>query len=316
MSTKLTHKEYDLFINDIIATKFPLSIFVTDSYAETKFAKGASFSPNEKNDHDAIKKLRNELIYEKRTSEKDFLLKYKDSVDKLRSDRLTELEKNQIWNKPEALDVDYDHYSKMEYWTLDECIFLLFDKNPEFLSHKKLINIIAPNSPFLKKYVQTHELAKRAIASEKLLQTNYPSFFINWAKSIGSDMPEDLVKLVEKRKGQYIDYKSLYERAKNVIADQSEVIQKLSDQISKSKNEDYSTTSTAKLLAQERRELILKGYLTGKGLDNNQQLKISQEKLWDSLNKIDNNIFPPTSDDTIKAFFRKQKLCSFTPGRK
>lgn len=67
---------------------------------------------------------------------------------------------------------------------------------------------------------------------------------------------------------------------------------------------------------QENREIILREYLVEKRIDTTNQIELTQSKLWDALHQIDNKLFPPASDDTIKQFFKVQDICRFKIGRR
>lgn len=66
---------------------------------------------------------------------------------------------------------------------------------------------------------------------------------------------------------------------------------------------------------QEKRELVLKGWLIGRGIAV-QEIELTQKKLWNELGNADKLIFPPSGDETIKEFFKKQSLCTFKKGRR
>jgi hypothetical protein len=65
------------------------------------------------------------------------------------------------------------------------------------------------------------------------------------------------------------------------------------------------------------RELVLKGWLTGKGHSLGHKFTHqSQQDIWLKLGKADATLFPPLGKKSIQAFFQNQNLCSFTLGRK
>lgn len=79
-------------------------------------------------------------------------------------------------------------------------------------------------------------------------------------------------------------------------------------------NEDSTRETLPTLNIQEKRELILKGWLAGKGFK--EPLELTQNKTWEALYSIDSQIFRHSAPDTIKQFFKKQTLCSFKLGKR
>jgi hypothetical protein len=77
--------------------------------------------------------------------------------------------------------------------------------------------------------------------------------------------------------------------------------------------EDDSTKSFS---IQQKRELVLAGWLVGADLNDSEQLEHTQEDLWKLLNKASSGLFKPASDGTIKDFFKAQNLCRFKIGRR
>lgn len=89
------------------------------------------------------------------------------------------------------------------------------------------------------------------------------------------------------------------------------------DIIDSNNNENSTLTETQSVNLQEKRELILKGWLAGKNiLNTKEQLEYTREKVWSEMNKIDDLVFRPSGEDTINAFFTKAKLCSFKLGKR
>jgi hypothetical protein len=67
---------------------------------------------------------------------------------------------------------------------------------------------------------------------------------------------------------------------------------------------------------QEQRELVLSGWLLGRGASvNPNSMAMTKEKLWGELSKANDQLFRPSSESTIDKFFKKQQLVKFNPGR-
>ena len=86
-------------------------------------------------------------------------------------------------------------------------------------------------------------------------------------------------------------------------------------------NDHFDNLEAFKLLKQERRELILKGWLYGKGYGLGQNLRHKGYKraiLWDKLHQIDEELFHGLGEyggevaSSTKKFFQDQKLCDFS----
>jgi predicted DNA-binding protein (UPF0251 family) len=70
------------------------------------------------------------------------------------------------------------------------------------------------------------------------------------------------------------------------------------------------------LYTNEKRLLVLKGWLGANKEEASKDLDITRENLWNELSEIDDKIFPPASNGTIKGFFKFQDLCKFKRGRR
>jgi hypothetical protein len=106
-----------------------------------------------------------------------------------------------FFNQPHAR-ADFDHWSKAAYWSLDEAVALSFGKAPEHVNWKK-IESYTQISALARDYARRRDLAHRAVGMKQLTDGVLPGFFLGWAKRNELDVPEDLVRLVEKR-GQLI----------------------------------------------------------------------------------------------------------------
>jgi hypothetical protein len=69
------------------------------------------------------------------------------------------------------------------------------------------------------------------------------------------------------------------------------------------------------LYTNEKRLLVLKGWLGASKYDVSKPLTKTRQQLWDELSKTDREIFPPMSESTIKDFFKSQDICNFKIGR-
>jgi hypothetical protein len=66
---------------------------------------------------------------------------------------------------------------------------------------------------------------------------------------------------------------------------------------------------------QASRELVLKGWLAGRGIDFGAGVDLTRAQVWRELSKASPELFRPLGKDAINDFFGLQKLCSFRRGR-
>lgn len=120
-------------------------------------------------------------------------------------------EREHFFNQSRAA-ADFEHWSKLAHWTLDEAVALTFGKAPETVNWPT-INKYLQISPFAVQYSRRREIALRAAQWKQLYDPVLPGIFLAWAKRIDIDVPADLVEAVQRRGVQIADWKSLYEKA-------------------------------------------------------------------------------------------------------
>lgn len=108
------------------------------------------------------------------------------------------------------VEADFDYWSKMSHWTLDEAIALSFGKDPERVNWNSLSSTPAYLSPFVKNYERLGVLTTRAVKWGKLYDPVLPSIFVNWVILNEISFPSELKELVNKRSGGVEDWKKLY----------------------------------------------------------------------------------------------------------
>jgi hypothetical protein len=113
-------------------------------------------------------------------------------------------EASRFYNQPTAKP-DHDFWSKMEYWTFDEAIALLLDKNPKVLTpaavkkdraaetSQLLLPTQLPRSAFLDLYEQLYELARRSTVMNQARLS--PIKVIQWAEGSGFIHPPSELEL-------------------------------------------------------------------------------------------------------------------------
>jgi hypothetical protein len=124
-------------------------------------------------------------------------------------------EQDKFFNQPHAR-ADFDHWSKVAYWSIDEALALSMGKDPQVVSWKK-IEGLQQVSDFVRHYGKRRQLALRAVAIRQLTDGVLPGLFLGWAKRNELDVPEELVLLVEKRAQPIADWPALLEQCQSKL---------------------------------------------------------------------------------------------------
>lgn len=106
-------------------------------------------------------------------------------------------EKGRFFSKREA-EADFNYWSKVEYWTLDESIALLLGKSPEIVTWKSIqayVNI----SAFAKQYERLRNLALRAQAMNRGQSAAHPKVVLAWADEVAIQVPKGLREALERQ---------------------------------------------------------------------------------------------------------------------
>lgn len=129
----------------------------------------------------------------------------------LRQKQAAEEEAERFYNKPHA-NADFDHWAKLDYWTIEEGVALCFGKSPKVVTRKS-VEPTRELSPFAKRFMDTLEVAARARAMNQIQDLNLPGFFIAWAKHMELPFPPELEALVAKR-SPIVDWQAVCEQWK------------------------------------------------------------------------------------------------------
>lgn len=112
-------------------------------------------------------------------------------------------ENKQFYNQPNA-EADFDYWSKMPEWTVDEAIVLSFGKCPEIVTWSRLKPISPYNSPFVKEFLKLKKLVLRA-KEATLFSDSYislssdpirPYKFVKWMQTNSLLFPKELQEQV------------------------------------------------------------------------------------------------------------------------
>jgi hypothetical protein len=105
--------------------------------------------------------------------------------------RLIQEEKQRFFNKPGS-GAPFDHYCKLAYWTLDECVALSLGKNPEIVNWEALKPLVQV-SPYAANYQRLREVVQRAKWAQQLFDPVHPTIFLSWAKKSKFPINDELL---------------------------------------------------------------------------------------------------------------------------
>jgi len=83
----------------------------------------------------------------------------------------------------------------MAYWSAEEAVALILGKDPKRVNLINLTEYCTRVSPFIQKFKNLRELINRAIGSENLPERATPRQFVEWARKIDLEIPDELQKL-------------------------------------------------------------------------------------------------------------------------
>jgi hypothetical protein len=86
-----------------------------------------------------------------------------------------EKEAGRFFNKP-AAQADFDHWSKMPYWNIDEAVALSLGKDPEKVKWKEVATLTEV-SAFARNFDRRRDLARRAVNMRQLFDPTVPAIF-------------------------------------------------------------------------------------------------------------------------------------------
>ena len=149
-------------------------------------------------------------------------------------------EAERFFNKPYA-NADFDHWSKMAYWSLDEAVALSLGKAPEKVKWKELA-AHAEVSASAHNYSRRRDLTQRAVGMGQLTDGVVPVVFLRWARQNELPIPDELIQLVEKRAQTTTDLPTLLKNSQDAHAQTIANAKKEQDEIFKWAKEQQEKT--------------------------------------------------------------------------
>jgi len=170
-------------------------------------------------------------------------------------------EECEFFYQPDAA-ADFDHWSKAEYWSLDEAIALILGKAPETVSWKTIECFW--HSPFVKRYARLRDLTERAKTCQKLVDPVSPANFLKWAEDRHFPVPTELSEKVARIWGSLIDWKRNYDELKSICD------QRAADAEDLAKRQKNLIEAQQLQIAEREAELAAQGVMTITGPEKKQ----------------------------------------------
>lgn len=124
---------------------------------------------------------------------------------------------------------DFDHWSRMTYWSLDEALLLAFAMEPGRVSLPAILSR-AETSPAASKFARCRDLVQRAKNWQQLTDPTSPGVFLAWAKRTGIPLPPALEAAVTAHGIDIADWQTLYEQANELAETWRAVAEKRQEQ--------------------------------------------------------------------------------------
>lgn len=145
-------------------------------------------------------------------------------------------DQRRFFNEPKAA-ADFEHWGRMELWSLDEATALSFGKDPRVVLRKRVEAVLSYTSPFASKYRDLCEVIERAVKARSLSFPIKPEIFVAWTEKNGVLFPENLKTIVKARGQETPDWKGRYddlsEKTTKMIAEQESRIADLTQELEK-----------------------------------------------------------------------------------
>ncbi len=164
-----------------------LIITLAPTFANTEHYKNSNFSKQATE----IEEYKNSL---RKMPTNELLLLHQQSLtndSKRASQHAINEDKNRFYNL-ESANADFVHWSKAAHWSIDEAIALSFGKEPEYVTWKK-IEPLKDKTKFAKEFSKRRDLAMRATRWKQFASTIPPLIFIDWAKQLRIELPQELL---------------------------------------------------------------------------------------------------------------------------
>ena len=220
-------------------------------------------------------------------------------------------DQNRFFNQPDA-NADFDYWSKMPKWSVDEAVVLSFGKSPKIVTWKRLEGVLSYLSPFVEQCIKRKDLVIRAKRANYFTINDIPMIneqispnkFVSWVQANNIDFPEELAQKVmvayEANNAPKTDYKNIlsilreqHHASKHIdnTKEDSPLLARAKKQYSK-KPKPLHTTEKRNLL-----KIIIGMAIDGYGYDPKARKSPIPKELEGILDRLGISV----SDDTIRA---------------
>jgi hypothetical protein len=156
-----------------------------------------------------------------------------------------------------SAQADFEHWTMLPHWTLDEAIALSFNKSPEQVNWQKVKDLVQLSS-FALQYSRRRELMTRAAALSQFSDPVSPTDFVAWAEGIGLPISADLKAAVKARSSELPDWKALRANLEATIAERDETIRTMRSEIEQLKLQIASAASAEPGLGTRERNTLVR----------------------------------------------------------
>ncbi|MCB1466039.1 MAG: hypothetical protein KDK08_02540 [Rhizobiaceae bacterium] len=178
-----------------------------------------------------------------------------------RQEKAAKEEAARFFNQPYSTG-DFEHWSKAQYWSIDEAVALSLGKAPEHVNWSSVSPMVS-YSPFANRYQRVRDLALRAVAWQALYDPILPALFLDWTRKNDLPFPEDLASRVTARHGNVVNWRLLYTKLKEdserEIAELRAAVANVADR--PASNEPRATSNQSDSGATRERESLLKLFI-------------------------------------------------------
>jgi hypothetical protein len=127
----------------------------------------------------------------------------------------------------EIKDADFHEWARKGYWSAEECVALIFRKDPHQCNRQKIEDIFPADlvEPFAQNYIAAHEQILAAQRNKELPERIRPTEFLAWARQYKNDFSYFLVPyLLEKAvSANDLDIAQLQDRYENLRRENQEL---------------------------------------------------------------------------------------------
>jgi hypothetical protein len=139
-----------------------------------------------------------------------------------------------FFNRPSAA-CDSLHWSRMDYWAVEEAVALSLGKNPKLVNWETIEPFLVVDSngftsTLAKEFDERLQVARRAVAMKKLHDPERPSNFIRWTERLNYLFPTQLRDLIAGR-GPIVDFEDVAAKQNEIISNQEQTIDMLTQTV-------------------------------------------------------------------------------------